>query len=141
MLRSFSSDFVHQLYSNKSLSLSELSSAAKFFKISLVQSSNFPSVESSQLFLRCVWCLANISRPLVLCYISVITFTRISSPPCTKGDLLCLESITYTFTTTPFRIKNRMTREISLGRCSTKALSKRHIKEEKKITKFNTLQF
>jgi len=38
-------DFVHQLSSTASLSLSELSSTAKFFKISLVQS-NFPSVGS-----------------------------------------------------------------------------------------------
>ena len=46
MFRSFWFDFVHQLCSTASLSLSELSSAPKFIKISLVQSPNFPSVGS-----------------------------------------------------------------------------------------------
>ena len=41
--RSFLFDFVHQP-SAASIWLFELSSAAKFFKIPLVQSSNFPSV-------------------------------------------------------------------------------------------------
>ena len=45
MFRSFFY-FVHQLSSNASLSLSELSSTAKFFKISLVQSSTFLPVGS-----------------------------------------------------------------------------------------------
>ena len=46
MFRRFLFDFVHQLSSTTSLSLSELSSAPEFFKISLVQSPNFSSVGS-----------------------------------------------------------------------------------------------
>ena len=53
MFCSFLFDFVHHLFSTALLSLSELSSAAKFFKISLVQSSNFPSVGSLWLSLVC----------------------------------------------------------------------------------------
>ena len=44
MFRSFWFDFVHQLCSTASLSLSELSSAPKFILISLMQSPNFSSV-------------------------------------------------------------------------------------------------
>ena len=46
MFRSFLFDFVRQLSSTTPLSLSELSSAPEFFKISLVQRPNFSSVGS-----------------------------------------------------------------------------------------------
>ena len=51
MFRSFLFDFVHQLSSTALLSLSEPCSAAKFSKISLVKSPDFPSVGSLYLSL------------------------------------------------------------------------------------------
>ena len=52
MFRSFLFDFFHHLSSTASLSLSQLFSAPKFFKILLVQSPNFLSVGSLQLSVK-----------------------------------------------------------------------------------------